>query len=304
MADQVFGNGNGERSVGKGRVFVGQPLVEVLSALGVTPDFSYTKPQADTTLLFVHRKLDDGEIYWVDNRRPREQTLEVTFRVAGKAAELWYPETGRVAPASYRVSGDRTTVPVRLDPYEAVFVVFRQPATAPSRSLPVPAETVAGSIEGAWQVRFQPDRGAPDQITLDSLVSWTDHPDAGVKYFSGTGSYTKTVEAPAAWFQSGGSLWLDLGDVKNLAEVSGNGKPLGVVWKQPFRVDVTGVLKPGANTLEVKVINLWVNRIIGDQQPNVAKKLTYTSQSVYQAASPLLPSGLLGPVRVVQLTGR
>ena len=94
----------------------------------------------------------------------------------------------------------------------------------------------------------------------------------------------------------GTRLWLDLGDVKNLAEVTVNGKALGIVWKTPFRVDVTSALKPGANTLEIKVTNLWVNRLIGDQQPGVAKKYTYTTQQFYQADSPLLPSGLLGPV--------
>jgi hypothetical protein len=98
----------------------------------------------------------------------------------------------------------------------------------------------------------------------------------------------------------GAKLWLDLGNVKNIAEVSVNGKPLGVVWKPPFRVDATPALKAGTNDLEIRVINLWVNRLIGDQQPDVAKKYTYTAQQFYQADSPLLPSGLLGPVQVVR----
>jgi len=121
-----------------------------------------------------------------------------------------------------------------------------------------------------------------------------------VKYFSGTGAYTKTVDAPADWFRTGAKLWLDLGDVKNIAEVTVNGKALGTVWKAPFRVDVTAALKPGANTLEIRVTNLWVNRLIGDQQPGVTQKLTYTAQQFYRADSPLLPSGLLGPVQVVR----
>ena len=89
--------------------------------------------------------------------------------------------------------------------------------------------------------------------------------------------------------------------MKNLAQVSVNGVSLGILWKTPFRVDVTGALKPGANTLVVKVTNLWVNRLIGDQQPDVAKKYTYTAQQFYQATSPLLPSGLLGPVQIVRI---
>jgi len=120
-----------------------------------------------------------------------------------------------------------------------------------------------------------------------------------VKYFSGTAIYTKAVQAPAEWFKAGAKLWLDLGDVKNLAEVSVNGKPLGVLWKPPFRIDVTSALQAGDNRLEIKVTNLWVNRLIGDQQLGVTKKYTYTAMPFYKAGSPLLPSGLIGPVLVL-----
>jgi hypothetical protein len=155
-------------------------------------------------------------------------------------------------------------------------------------------------VQGSWDVAFQPNRGAPARISLDSLSSWSDNSVDGVKYFSGTGTYTKTIQASADWFKTGAKLWLDLGDVKNIAEVSVNGKPLGVLWKTPFRVDVTSALKSGANTLEIKVTNLWVNRLIGDQQPDVTKKYTYTAQQFYRADSPLLPSGLLGPVQFIR----
>ena len=165
-------------------------------------------------------------------------------------------------------------------------------------------ESPVAALTGPWDVSFQPNRGAPAKITLDKLSSWAENTDAGVKYFSGTGTYSKTIQAPADWFQRGAQLWMDLGDVKNLAEVSVNGKPLGIVWKAPFRVDVTGALQPGANAIEIKVTNLWVNRLVGDQQPGAAQKYTYTAQQFYQANSPLLPSGLLGPVQVVRSTTR
>jgi hypothetical protein len=222
------------------------------------------------------------------------------FRVKGKQAEIWRPETGVMEPASYSVTGDRTTVQLQLEPNDAVFVVFRKAAATPARTLPKMGETKLGMVEGAWDVAFQAGRGAPVRVTLDNLSAWNESADAGVKYFSGTGTYTKSVQAPAAWFQTGATLWLDLGDVKNIAEVTVNGKLLGVVWKKPFRVNVTGALKPGANTVEVKVTNLWVNRLVGDQQPNAPRKYTYTSQQFYRADSPLLPSGLIGPVAVVR----
>jgi hypothetical protein len=252
----------------------------------------------------VHRKLADGEIYWVDNRNPRAESLDATFRVAGKAAELWHADTGATEPASYRIEGDRTTVPLDLEPFGAVFVVFRKASATPSRTLPRQTETPLGALDGAWEVAFQADRGAPAKIALEKLGSWSESADTGVKYFSGTATYTKTFEAPAGWFQSGARLWLDLGEVKNIAEVSVNGEPLGVVWKAPFRAELTGALKPGANAVEIKVTNLWVNRLIGDQLSGAAKKYTYTTQPFYRADSPLLPSGLLGPVAVVRTESR
>jgi hypothetical protein len=156
------------------------------------------------------------------------------------------------------------------------------------------------SIEGPWKVQFQSGRGAPAECSFEKLVSWTENNDSGVKYFSGTATYSKSFQAPAKWFNSGARLWIDLGDVKNIAEVSVNGKSLGIVWKPPFRVDVTGAMKPGTNVLEIKVTNLWVNRLIGDQQPDATKKYTYTNMRFYSADSTLLPSGLLGPVQIVR----
>jgi hypothetical protein len=266
----------------------------------VEPDFEYTKPQADTELLFVHRKLADGDVFWVDNRKKRVETLEASFRVQGKETELWHADTGVMEPAPYLIANGRTTVPLNLDPYEAVFVVFIKPAATQARALPRQVETPLGTVDGPWTVGFQAGRGAPAEITLDTLSSWSESSDTGVKYFSGTGTYTKTFQAAANWIAAGWRIWLDLGDVKNLAEVSVNGRPLGTVWKAPFRVEVTGALKPGPNELQVKVTNLWVNRLIGDQQPGAVQKFTYTTQRFYRADSPLLPSGLLGPVRVLR----
>jgi hypothetical protein len=298
IADELWGPGTGERNAGKSKVYANQTVAQALALAQVTPDFEYSKPQTDTNLLFVHRKLPDGEVYWVNNRANRKENLDASFRVTGKAAETWHPQTGKTEPASYKIAGGRTTVSLRLEPADAVFVVFRKAAAAPSRTVPAPVETALATIEGPWEISFQAERGAPAKITLTQLSSWHENSDAGVKYFSGAGTYTKTIQAPAAWFKTGTRLLLDLGDTKNLAEVTVNGKPLGILWKTPFQVDVTGALKPGANALQVKVTNLWVNRLIGDQQPDAAKKYTYTTQQFYRADSPLLPSGLLGPVRI------
>jgi beta-galactosidase/beta-glucuronidase len=150
-----------------------------------------------------------------------------------------------------------------------------------------------------FNLRGEP--GAPAKVTVDKLSSWSESSDDGIKYFSGKGTYAKTIDAPADWFAKGAHVWLDLGDVKNLAEVSVNGKPLGIVWKTPYRVDVTGVLKSGKNMVEITVADAWVNRIIGDRQPNAAKTYTFTSPKFYKADSKLVASGLLGPVKVIRI---
>jgi hypothetical protein len=270
--------------------------------LQVNPDFEYSKPGSDTKLLFVHRKLGNTDIYWINNRNNRSENMEVSFRVEGKKPELWHPVTGKIEPASYIIAEGRTKVPLHLDPNDALFIVFRKATKVQSLTLPEKSETQLETISGAWDVSFQPDRGAPSKITMDNLASWSDNADPGVKYFSGTGTYTKTINAPETWFENGKKLCLDLGVVRNLAEVTVNGKYLGIVWKRPFRMDVTDVLKPGENKLEIKVTNLWVNRLIGDQQPDATKKYTYTTQAFYQADSPLLPSGMLGPVQILSLS--
>ncbi len=285
--------------MGKGSVYAGQSLAEAFSSLKLAPDFDYTKPQSDTNILFVHRKLNDGDVYYVDSRIDKDTHVDATFRVTGMQAELWHPETGKVEPASYTISNGRTTVPLTLDPWGTVFVVFRKPAKSPSHILPKVVETKLASVDGPWTVSFQPDRGALASTTLNSLTSWSENADSGVKYFSGVGTYTKTITAPESWFKSGAQVWLDLGDVRNMADVTVNGKPLGLVWHAPYHVDVTRAMKPGANEVVIKVTNAWVNRLIGDQQPN-ATKYTFTVIHPYKATSPLLPSGLLGPVEVRQ----
>jgi hypothetical protein len=287
---------------GKGKIITGLTVAETLSALQISPDFEYSKPSETTSLLFVHRMLPGTDIYWVNNRNNRAENVDAYFRVKDRAAEIWHPETGKMEMASYSMENGRIKVPLRLAPNDAVFVIFRKPARKAGFTAPVITEKQLTVVDGAWKVRFQPDRGAPPEITMDNLTPWNENPDPGVKYFSGSGIYTKVIQAPSDWFGKGGQLWLDLGIVRNLAELTVNGKSLGIAWKRPFRFNITDALKPGENTLEIKVTNLWVNRLIGDQQPGIGKKYTYTTQAFYQADSPLLPSGLVGPVTIISIS--
>ncbi len=279
---------------------------EALAALGVDRDFEYTKPEPDASLMFLHRKLSDGDLYFVDNRENRATNVEATFRVDGRAPELWDAATGMTDPASFRIVNGRTTVPIHLDPHGTTFVIFEKPATAPSGQVPESTATTMAALNEelnrGWIVTFQPNRGAPQSANFDRLNSWSENSDYGIKYFSGKATYSKTIDIRASDFKPDAHLWLDLGDVKDIAAVSINGRDLGVVWKTPFKIDITGALVPGANRVNIEVTNLWVNRMIGDQQLWSMKKYAFADFMPYKADSPLLPSGLLGPVRLISQT--
>ena len=298
IADKLWGKEPGEHTFGAGKVYSGITLTNAFAGMHVAPDFSYTRADAKTKLLFVHRKLADADIYFVDNRTDRDQAVNASFRVTGRQAELWHAETGITEPASYSMANGLTTVPLQLAPWDAVFVVFRKAADNDVQALPAQEEKQVATVEGPWSLHFQPGRGAPASTELQALASWSDNAEPGIKYFSGVATYSKTFEASAEWFHPGAQLWIDLGEVKNLAVVTVNGKPLGTVWHAPYRVDATSPMRPGANTLEVKVTNAWVNRMIGDQQPDAKEQFTFTVIHPYAADESLLPSGLLGPVHI------
>lgn len=302
IVNELWAKDKGENKIGNGKVYAGYSIEEVLGLLKITPDFGYTSSHDDAELLYVHHRLNDNDIYWVNNRNSRFEDVQATFRVDGRAPEIWHPETGEVEDASYNISAGRTSVSLKLEPDDAIFVVFRKKAAKSSVTVTPPVETQLAVIEGQWNLSFQPDRGAPSQIVVDKLTSWSENIDPGIKYFSGTGTYTKVFQVPAVWFKKDLQIWLELGNVKDLAEVIVNGKALGIVWKTPFRINLTQQIKPGENMLEVKITNLWVNRLIGDQQPGMTKKITYTTAAFYSASSPLLPSGLIGPVIIVGLS--
>jgi hypothetical protein len=301
-ADALFGPAGetAERAVGRGRVFPSGSLAEAFAALDLAPDFDC--PPGEAHLLFLHRRLSDGDVYFVGNRGGAAN-VEAGFRVTGKIPEIWDAVTGTVAPVSYRIVGSQTRVHLDIPKNGSSFVVFRKPATALSRTLPLPVETTILTLNGPWSVAFlknsgQKNSGAPAKATFAALTSWSDSNIEGVKYFSGIGAYSRTFKVTPAMLRAGGRLVLDLGEVREMAEATLNGKKLGTVWTAPFLLDISKAVKPGRNVLRVKVANLWVNRLIGDAQPDVKKKFTFTIIPTYRPDAPLRPSGLLGPVSI------
>jgi len=295
-ADALWGSHamSGERRVGRGRV-IGRKLPEALAQLHLEPDFGYRKPRSDSRIGFTHRHLSDGELYFVNNRQPRAERIDADFRVSGKIPELWHPDTGRIEQVSYRINGKQTQVPLQLDPTDSVFVVFRKPAVAPEATVTQPHKAVVAILSGPWTVHFSSAQGAPQATRFPQLLSWTKSTEPGIKYYSGTATYEYRLGIASPPCTSGGRLELNLGTVKDLAQVLVNATPLGVAWKAPFRLDATDAIHVGQNRLEVQVTNTWVNRLIGDKQPG-AKPYAYAAFDPYEAHSPLLASGLLGPV--------
>lgn len=281
-------------------VLSGKSPAEAVGSLSVPPDFSFKKDSPESEVLFVHRKLADREIYWVNHRADIREPIQASFRVSGKTPEIWNPDTGEIRPVSYRSENGRTLITLDMEPWDAFFVVFRENTTKKDLSLPTKTEKVLLEISQPWKVSFQPERGAPADVTFNSLASWTENQNPGIRYFSGTATYETTLTLRADALENGAEISLDLGEVKELAEVIVNGKPLGTLWKAPFRINATDALKVGENQLEIKVTNLWVNRLIGDMQPGVTEKITYTTMPFHQADGALKPSGLLGPVKLVQ----
>jgi hypothetical protein len=210
--------------------------------------------------------------------------------------EIWDPVYATAAPApGVRTEAGRTSLSLTLPAWGSCFVVIGDTASAglSMRALPAPVPSSARAVDGSWDVRFAPGWGAPESVRLDRLISWSDHSDDGVRHYSGSAAYRTRFRvdgAPAA----GHGLYLDLGDVQVIARVRVNGKDAGGAWCFPFRVEIGSLVRPGANDLEIEVANLWSNRLTGDARSR-GKRFTNTNLP-WKADTPLLASGLLGPV--------
>ena len=272
---------------------------DALEASGTAPDFT----SSVDSVSFVHRTLKDMDIYWVRNfsKKSEAAKAEITLRTpGGKFLEIWNPEDGsRILSPDFKVTSKGIKTSVDMDRNTALFLVVKKASASDPSVLPAPLPSSKPSrpvrINGPWTVSFNDGRGAPGQVVWKELADWSASPDAGIRYYSGTATYSSDliVEGPVE------EAVLDLGSVKNLAEVSVNGTVCGMAWKAPFKVSIpSGVLKSGKNNLSIRVANLWVNRIIGDLQPDCPQTFTVTPQKFYDADSPLLSSGLLGPVNL------
>ena len=273
---------------------------QLLAQMDVPPDFG-----SDGPIRYTHRQIDGLDLYFVSNQAAETVTAKCTFRVANKQPELWDPLTGtsRLLPDFSEIAG-QTTVPMRFEPHQSFFILFRKgqsPARPSVNKQPNFQEIESlAQLKGPWHVSFDSDLGGPACITFDTLEDWSKRPEPGIKHYSGIATYRQTFDIPGNASGPGNRrLLLDLGAVHNMARVRFNGCDLGVVWCVPWRVDATDVIRQKGNQLEIEVANLWPNRLIGDQALPENERIGWTTFKPYRADSPLLPSGLLGPVALV-----
>lgn len=264
-----------------------------LARIGVAADFRVSGGTA-ADYSFLHRSLADGDLYFVRHATRTREQIAARFRVTGKQPEIWRAIDGSAVPVSYRTDGKETVIPLDVGPEDAFFVLFRKPATVPAAIVAPVAVTTLATLSRPWTVSFQPGRGAPAQITMPTLQPLDRNADAGVRYFSGIATYTSRFALPKR-ARPGAPLWLDLGTIGDVAEVRVNGQLAGTTWFAPYRLDIGKLAHAGSNMIAVRVANLWVNRLIGDQQPG-ATKLTFTAAPTYRPDAPLRRSGLIGPV--------
>ena len=250
-----------------GGVVWGKAVRDVLSASGVGPDFAHDGA-ADANLDWIHRRANEADIYFIANRNARAEKAVCTFRVCGKQPEIWDPVTGlRRDAAAFSPSDTAVSVPLEFSPCGSQFVVFRRavrPGATGKAGCNFPEFSPVLEIKGAWTVKFDARWGGPESAEFPELTDWTTRPEEGIRYYSGKATYVKTFELAEAQCANKDGLHLDLGDLNAVAEVRLNGQALGILWIKPYRVAIGKAVKAGANALEIDVVNLWPNRLMGD----------------------------------------
>ena len=305
LACELWGAADGktifENAYGKGKIICGLSADEVLQKNGIGADFSFT---GDLGIDYIHRTTAFGEIYFLRNDREEPVKGLCHFRVFGKYPELWDASTGsemRIADFAKEKTG--TSFEIELPAHGSIFVVFNNEIRK-SLSILTSNEknTTRSEIAGPWKVNFPPNWGAPPTAVFDRLISWTESEVPGIKYFSGTATYQNSFKVEKGSVKNG--MIIDLGEVRDVAEIFINGKSAGILWKKPYQADVSKLIKEGENDLKIEIVNLWVNRLTGDMLADPKDRfcktnMTYMKSEVWPGGDEpfrLQTAGLLGPV--------
>ncbi len=297
-----------------------ESTVEILSEMKIKEDFT----SANNSIRYGHRKTAEKDIYFIANRTNEPQKTACVFRASGEP-ELWSGVDGSIRKLKqYKTVDGATTIDLEFVPYESYFIVFNSSKavenTVENGNANFESFNILKTIDGAWAVSFDPTWGGPDEIEFEKLQDWTEHEMRGIKYYSGIATYKKTFSITNIENKNS-KYYIDLGVVNDIARIKLNGKDIGVVWCAPWRIDISSALQKGNNELEIEVANRWINRLVGDRQEPDANvrtvkfenglmggkeyktgRYTFTTQSAmwsFKFEKPL-PSGLLGPVQIIQ----
>ena len=303
MATELWGDVDGvnvkSRKYGKGTIINGMDMKEAFALINCIPDCNLPE---DKSIHYGHRTLGNGEIYFVSNQTAETKLITPEFRVTGKQPELWEATNGYLRDLSaYDQKENTTTVPLKLEPYESVFVVFQKSAGKSSVNTleaNYPTPTLVSEVKGPWTVNFDSlQRGPSAPVIFNTLTDWASSTNDSIKYYSGTAFYTNTFKLGK--LRDGEKVVIDLGKLTAMAKVTVNGVYAGGVWTAPYMLDITELIKKGNNTLKIEVVNTWVNRLIGDLNLPKEQRKTWCPINQYSAESQLQSSGLMGPVKIM-----
>ena len=292
---------------------------EILKKMGVRQDFESTGP-----IRYTHRSMDDRDIYFVSNKTNERVKALCTFRVGEGTPELWDPLSGETRSLpEFVIENERMNIPLQFAQYQSFFIVIdknKKPnPTANTSAKNFSEPKVLQVVNSPWNVSFDPKWGGPKNVVFNKLEDWTLNQNEGIKYYSGIATYRININLPKKTVSDKNTDFiLDLGEVNNLARVRINGKDMGVIWTAPYQLNISDAIHPGNNLIEIEVANLWPNRLIGDEQfpddgikdnkwpewllknqPRTSGRYTFTTAKFYKKDSPLLKSGLIGPVRLL-----
>ncbi len=348
LVDNLWSSSSGlskNNSPPKGKIYSGISSLKMLQYLNIQPDIDYIGKDSEL-LDFIHFDKNDLDFYFIRNTQNEWLSRTIKFRQQNKSPEIWNPVSGEIFPASiFNRTGEFVDLPLTLPPYGACFVLFKKSTLSPKftaisgtlpplfeytpeginilqegtftlegskQSLSVQNKIETKTIDGFWNVEFAKGWGAPEETTFPKLISWAESPMEGIKYYSGTATYKKTFPYEAKTKTGNESIYLDLGEISKVADVWLNGEHLGISWSEPYRFEISNILKQGENKLTIEVANVWSNRLTGDAitgqkftNTNIrttivpAKTMESGDQKRYLWAEvPLIKSGLLGPVTI------
>jgi hypothetical protein len=286
------------KRVGKGIIMNGMSMKEALAQINCIPDCSLPE---DRSIHYGHRQLKGMEVYFISNQTAVTKEVTPLFRVKGLQPELWEATTGNIRDLpQFEQTATTSAVPLKLAPYESIFIVFRKPINnnlAEKIGSNYPAATSIMNLKGPWVLQFDSlQRGPSVPVVFDTLMDWTKSADDRIKYYSGTVVYR--TEFILDKISESDKISIDLGSVTAMAKVFINGKYAGGLWTAPYKLDISKLLREGDNELMVEVVNTWMNRLIGDSKLPAADRPTWCPFNTYTPNSPLQPSGLFGPVAI------